>query len=131
MKVAGFRNQSEMPRLMASGDILVLPSAVEPWGLVVNEGLACGLVPVVSDAVGCGPDLVDGTGVTYATAVVDDLALAMERAFAMVGSTAFRVARGRYLREHSMGASAQGYERAVMALCAPLAQPSTGPSSRV
>jgi len=36
----------------------VLPSAFEPWGLVINEVMNAGRAVVVSDQVGCGPDLV-------------------------------------------------------------------------
>jgi glycosyltransferase involved in cell wall biosynthesis len=54
----GFRNQTEMPACYAASDVLVLPSTGrETWGLVVNEALACGCPIIVSDAVGCGPDL--------------------------------------------------------------------------
>jgi glycosyltransferase involved in cell wall biosynthesis len=54
----GFQNQSEMPACYAASDVLVLPSTRrETWGLVANEALACGRPIIVSDAVGCGPDL--------------------------------------------------------------------------
>jgi glycosyltransferase involved in cell wall biosynthesis len=55
----GFRNQSELPRLYAAADALVLPSVSETWGLAVNEAMAVGTPCVVSDAVGCAPDLID------------------------------------------------------------------------
>jgi glycosyltransferase involved in cell wall biosynthesis len=64
----GFVNQSELPAVYASADLLVLPSdGQETWGLVVNEAMACGIPAVVSDAVGCGPDLIDPgrTGATF------------------------------------------------------------------
>lgn len=62
----GFVNQSELPAAYAAADLLVLPSnAQETWGLVVNEAMACGVPAVVSDAVGCAPDLID-TGATGA-----------------------------------------------------------------
>lgn len=40
------------------GDVLVLPSTSEPWGLVVNEAMVCGLPVIVSDRCGCAIDLV-------------------------------------------------------------------------
>lgn len=56
---AGFLNQSEIVAAYVAADCLVLPSeATETWGLVVNEALACGLPVAVSDACGCGDDLV-------------------------------------------------------------------------
>jgi len=64
----GFLNQSEIPQAYVAADCLVLPSdAGETWGLVVNEAMACGLPAIVSDRVGCGPDLVlDGeTGAVF------------------------------------------------------------------
>jgi glycosyltransferase involved in cell wall biosynthesis len=53
----GFQNQTRLPAIYAAADILVLPSESETWGLVANEALACGKPIVVSDAVGCAPDL--------------------------------------------------------------------------
>lgn len=76
----GFRNQSELPAAYAAADLLVLPSdGLETWGLVVNEGMACGVPAVVSDAVGCGPDLVDPgrTGAIFPLADVPGLAAAI------------------------------------------------------
>ncbi len=65
----GFCNQSELPAIYASADVLVLPASYETWGLVVNEAMCCGLPAVVSDAVGCAADLVDEgrTGAIFPT----------------------------------------------------------------
>lgn len=41
-----------------AADVFVLPSLLEPWGLVVNEAMAFGLPVVVTDIVGCADDLV-------------------------------------------------------------------------
>jgi glycosyltransferase involved in cell wall biosynthesis len=54
----GFQNQAALPGIYAAADLLVLPSAYEPWGLVVNEALASGLPVVASDRVGAAYDLV-------------------------------------------------------------------------
>jgi glycosyltransferase involved in cell wall biosynthesis len=73
----GFRNQTELPEAYASADVMALPSeGSETWGLVVNEALASGTPVVVSDAVGCAPDLaLEGqTGSVYP--VGDTLAFA-------------------------------------------------------
>lgn len=55
----GFLNQKEMPKAYTVSDVLVLPSdGGETWGLVVNEAMASGLPAIVSDKVGCVPDLI-------------------------------------------------------------------------
>jgi len=55
----GFLNQTEIVAAYVASDCLVLPSdAGETWGLVVNEAMACGRPAIVSDRVGCAPDLV-------------------------------------------------------------------------
>lgn len=70
----GFVNQSGLPSVYASSDVVVLPStAVETWGLVINEAMACGVPAVVSDAVGCEPDLIE-PGITGAVAPLGDVA---------------------------------------------------------
>lgn len=79
---AGFRNQSEMPQYYAAADVLVLPSdGTETWGLVVNEAMACGLPAIGSDAVGCGPDLIEvgRTGFLFPMGDIAGLANCVER----------------------------------------------------
>lgn len=53
----GFVNQSRMPIFYRMLSVFALPSLSETWGLSVNEALACGTRCMVSDRVGCGPDL--------------------------------------------------------------------------
>lgn len=60
VRLLGFVNQSQVGQWYGLADFLVLPSSHEPWGLVVNEAMAAGAIPVVSDAVGCSLDLVEG-----------------------------------------------------------------------
>ncbi len=73
----GFKNQTELPRYYAMADIFVLPSgAGESWGLAVNEAMCFGLPIIVSDIVGCGPDLVkeNENGFVFPVGDIDALA---------------------------------------------------------
>lgn len=85
---AGFVNQSQLAPYLTAADLLVLPSAQETWGLVVNEAMASGLPAVVSDAVGCAPDLIeDGlTGAIYPVGNAEALADAIERMVPKLGT---------------------------------------------
>lgn len=58
VRISGFLNQNELPRAYAAADIFVLPSKMEPWGLVVNEAMSSALPVVTTNRVGCAPDLV-------------------------------------------------------------------------
>lgn len=58
VRVLPFQNQSRMPVVYRLGDLVALPSASETWGLAVNEALASGRPVLVSDRVGCAPDLI-------------------------------------------------------------------------
>jgi glycosyltransferase involved in cell wall biosynthesis len=53
-----FQNQSAMPWVYRVGDVYVLPSKSETWGLGVNEAMACGLPAIVSSDCGCAPELI-------------------------------------------------------------------------
>ncbi|MBI3469261.1 MAG: glycosyltransferase [Planctomycetes bacterium] len=48
----------EMPLYYALADVLVLPSRIEPWGLVINEAMLCGLPVIATDCCGAARDLV-------------------------------------------------------------------------
>jgi glycosyltransferase involved in cell wall biosynthesis len=54
----GFLNQSELPSAFAAADCVLVPSAWESWGLIVNEALASGVPCVVTTRVACAPDLI-------------------------------------------------------------------------
>jgi glycosyltransferase involved in cell wall biosynthesis len=114
IRCLGFVNQSDLPRWYACGDVLVLPSERELWGLVVNEGMACGLIPVVSDAVGCAPDLVQGVGEVFPVGDINSLAQGLLRASKSAGDLA-DVTRRR-LDQFSIVQTASGYEQAALAL---------------
>lgn len=55
----GFRQIEELPRFYAHAGCFVHPALEEPWGLVINEAMACGLPILSSDNVGAAEELVD------------------------------------------------------------------------
>ncbi len=82
----GFVNQSELPAYYDMADAFVLPSECEPWGLAVNEAMACGTAVVVSDQVGSAPDLVDASnGAVFNAGDVQGLANALRHVLANAG----------------------------------------------
>jgi glycosyltransferase involved in cell wall biosynthesis len=56
--LSGFINQSQLPAVYTSADLMVLPSDYEPFAVVVNEAMRCGCPVVASDHVGAARDLV-------------------------------------------------------------------------
>jgi glycosyltransferase involved in cell wall biosynthesis len=68
----------EIPKFFSKSDCLVLPSSSEPWGLVVNEAMICGLAVIVTEACGCADDLVNGNGYVVKTNSENDLQSALE-----------------------------------------------------
>lgn len=59
IEFTGHIPNKEIGRLYQEHDIFILPSKVEPWGLVVEEALYSGLPVLVSDKVGSNIDLVE------------------------------------------------------------------------
>ena len=59
VRFAGFVNQSQLPKFYEICDVFVLPSSAEQWGLVINEVMNHSKPVIVSDQVGCAPDLVE------------------------------------------------------------------------
>ncbi len=109
----GFMNQSDMSAALALGDIFALVSSVEPSGLAVNEAMACGLFPVVSDCVGCAPDLVVGVGETFQVGDVKALAAALYRAVTRLSDDDWRREGARRLDCRGVRATAAGFARAT------------------
>ncbi len=84
---AGFRNQSELPALYGLADLLVVPSEREPWGLVVNEAMACGTAVVASDQVGAAHDLIDAQcGAIFRAGDRDNLAATLAACLPRAGA---------------------------------------------
>src|SRR5438445_6183478 len=58
VRFLGFVNQTQLPAVYTSSDLMVLPSAYDALGVVVNEAMLCGCVVAVSDLVVAGRLLV-------------------------------------------------------------------------
>jgi glycosyltransferase involved in cell wall biosynthesis len=68
--LAGWHEHEELPEIFAAADVVVLPSVGEQFGLVLVEGMACGLPAI---AVGCdGPTEIVEDGQTGWLVAPDD-----------------------------------------------------------
>lgn len=114
--VTGFINQSALPSYYHASDILVLPSEVEVWGLVVNEAMAAGVLPVVSDNVGSAPDLVRGVGEIYPCGDINSLTDALGRALTHIKDPATRIQMQRHVARNSLQRTVDAYEEAILSV---------------
>jgi glycosyltransferase involved in cell wall biosynthesis len=116
---AGFLNQSDMVKAYVTADALVLPSdGGETWGVVVNEAMVCGRACIVSDKVGCGPDLITPeTGAIYPLGDVERLAALMS-AFAADPARlrSMGAAAAQKITQYSTQAAVRGVLEAVHAV---------------
>lgn len=78
----GYLQQDALAPLQAGCDVLVMPSLIEVWGLVVNEALAAGMFVVAGQTAGAVPDLIKPGLNGYAADVSrpERLASVLERA---------------------------------------------------
>jgi len=118
VRFPGFRNQKEISRYFHAADLFVLPSRRrETWGLVVNEALQHGLPCIVSDAVGCGPDLIVSgtTGEVFATESSQGLAAAISKAWVLTRRPEIRDACREKVANYSVDKAAEGIAKAYEA----------------
>jgi glycosyltransferase involved in cell wall biosynthesis len=54
----GFKNRPHLFDFYNIADVFILPSEIEPWGIVVNEAMCFRLPIIASDRVGAALDLV-------------------------------------------------------------------------
>jgi glycosyltransferase involved in cell wall biosynthesis len=60
VRFLGRRPHAELPGLYSAGDVLLLPSRNDAWGLPPIEAMAMGRVPVISSFTGCSEVVVHG-----------------------------------------------------------------------
>jgi glycosyltransferase involved in cell wall biosynthesis len=141
VRFAGFRNQTELPAFFQLADVFVLPSQHEPWGLIVNEAMACGCPVIVSSDVGSQADLVsDGRGAgdyhagcVYPVGDIATLTAALQRVFATPTTAAIMGAAARKRMDTwSFAEDIQGLRAALahVSRLAPKARPYTSPGQR-
>jgi glycosyltransferase involved in cell wall biosynthesis len=122
----GFKQQRELSAYYHSADLFVLPSRHgETWGLVVNEALHHGVPAVVSEAVGCAPDLIDPgcTGEVCAANSAEALATAMRAAWPLMRAAAIRAVCRERVAGYSISRAAVGIAAAYRQVTA---TPATG-----
>jgi len=111
----GSAPSAQLAPLYAGADLLVFPSLGDPWGLVVNEALACGLPVLCSSLAGCADDLIrdDENGWTCDPTDASSLVRALTRALTSGDREAFGD-RGRDLAKRlSPEVMAAGLRRAI------------------
>lgn len=80
--LTGFINQSKLPEVYIASNILLLPSKSETWGLVVNEAANFACPVIVSDKVGCAPEIKkEGIGLVFRHDSEEDLINAIEKLY--------------------------------------------------
>lgn len=119
IRFLGFKNQTELPRFYDLCDVFVLPSKQEPWGLVVNEVMNAGRAVIVSDEVGCGPDLVKHgeNGCVFRAGDIAALTRALQEALSDPARIAVMGRRSLELIRHwGFDQDIRGLERALTAV---------------
>ncbi|HEV3375402.1 MAG TPA: glycosyltransferase family 4 protein [Candidatus Acidoferrum sp.] len=135
VRFLGLVNQSQLPAVYTSADMMVLPSEYEPFGVVVNEAMLCGCPVAASDHVGAARDLIahGRNGFVFPCGNVAALAAILQQVSAAHTrlSEMGRVARARMEswspRENiqaTLTAVARGVSRKVGRPVPPSAQPS-------
>jgi glycosyltransferase involved in cell wall biosynthesis len=119
---AGFQNQDTLASYYQAADLLVLPSRErETWGVVVNEALLNGLPCIVSDRVGCHPDLIK-PGVTGEVCPANDvqgLAQSLQSLLTRVPSASTSEHCRELAARYSVSAAAEGIAKAWRSLPQP------------
>ena len=116
----GFLNQSQIvQKAYADLDVIVLPSGEnETWGLVINEAMTGGIPAIVSDMVGCAPDLIepDETGYEFQAGEIGQLSEKIDSLIERLESGHdFSAAVRRRIDNYSLERTVAGIESALTA----------------
>lgn len=116
----GWLHREQIPEIYALAEALVFPTHSDPWGLVVNEAMACELPIIASEVAGCVPDLVeDGwNGLRVEPSNVQALACAMTALFRQPELASRMRTNSRQRIEHYLPeACAEGLAKAMAFAC--------------
>ena len=112
----GFVHREELASYYALAECFVLPTRSDPWGLVVNEAMACGLPVICSSVAGCAADLIGNNGRLIQAGNAEQLAETMTE---IAGDRDLRWAMGREsaerIRNYSPQLCAAGIAEATVA----------------
>ena len=74
---SGFVHREDLGSYYALAECFVFPTRTDPWGLVVNEAMACRLPVICTHVAGCAADLVRDNGRLVSPGDVTELGAAM------------------------------------------------------
>lgn len=117
IRFTGFLDQGEVASAYAAADVLALPSEAETWALRVDEAMSCGIPCLVSEGVGCGPDLVRcaSAGRVFPTGDVKALSQIMVELAANPATVAAMGDRARVRVQGELGRAVGGVKAALAA----------------
>lgn len=113
IQFTGFVHRENLPEFYGLADVLVFPTHSDPWGLVVNEAMACGLPIIVTHVAGCAPDLMQNgeNGYVIPPRDVASLAEAMSK---LASDSGLRSEMGKRSRERISANSPQAWAEGVL-----------------
>jgi len=115
VRVIGFIQRDELANHYALAECLVMPTHSDPWGLVVNEAMACGLPVICTSVAGCAADLIRENGIMVPPGNIRKLAEAMG---IIAGDGQLRhhmsTASAKLIQEYSPEACAAGFADAAV-----------------
>jgi glycosyltransferase involved in cell wall biosynthesis len=117
IQLVGFAPREQLAAYYALADVFVFPTHTDPWGLVVNEAMACGLPVISSGAAGCVRDLVENgwNGRIFSVGDVRQLAYALDELAANAGLRSLMGQRSKErIQQYSPETWAAGIARAVV-----------------
>jgi len=86
----GYISGSRKEEFFNSIDFLILPSLKDQWGLVVNEAMKFGVIPIVSDEVGAKEMAVEANGFIFIAGSKESMRKALIKAIKMRKEEFFR-----------------------------------------